>query len=120
MKNRLLVETLIIFIMFNIYFLNTSCSSQPKIYDVSKVVADQLKYKGAIGVTGKVISTHANGIFILGSSGGAMLTVRYAGDQPIANSKIIAYGEIKRDNGETFLQAKEWKQISEPVPIRRT
>jgi hypothetical protein len=49
-----------------------------------------------------------------------MLTVRYAGDQPIANSKIIAYGEIKRDNGETFLQAKEWKQISEPVPIRRT
>ena len=87
-------------------------ASLSKIMDIDEVARYPDRFKGSIGVNGKVIKVdETEDIFVLGCEDGCVnIPVVYKGQMPIQGSKIIVYGKVR--------QAKEGKYIIEGEEIK--
>ncbi len=87
-------------------------ASLSKIMDIDKVARYPDRFKGSIGVNGKVIKVdETENIFVLGCEDGCVnIPVVYKGQMPIQGSKVIVYGKVR--------QTKEGKYIIEGEEIK--
>lgn len=87
-------------------------SSSIKIVSVDEVVKAPGEYKDFLGVEGDVIRIDkSNSVFLLGCEDACIvMPVKYKGKMPKVKSKVIVYGEVKKqENGKYIFQAKEIK-----------
>ena len=125
MKKKIIIGTIgigILLIIIGIYFavnLNEKFTPQEenrnqsiKVVNVEKVISVPDYYKGFLGIEGVVTKLdEVKNIFLLGCEDACILMpVVYKGPMPKLKSKIIVYGEIKKNkDGKYVFQAKEVK-----------
>lgn len=106
----LLVVVAIIFLIYPNF--------KPKIYlekttDVEKIISNPEKFKGKIGVSGKVLEIDkSKNIFLLGCEDACIrMPVKYEKELPDMGKEIIAYGEVKKDSDGKFFFKAEFVKI---------
>lgn len=78
-----------------IYFI------MPKIVDVHEITKHPELYEGSVGIVGEVYVNKSGSFLLLDcgeNTGCAAIPVAYEGTRPEPESKIIAYGQIKRQS----------------------
>ena len=122
MKKKFLVGTirigLLLAVVFGIYHIKLSYADadQPqinanlpqKIVDIDKIVRHPERFKGPVGVVGKVIKVNeSKAFFILGCKDACVrMPVSYRGQMPDQGSEIIVYGEIKEEGGRYIFEGQ--------------
>jgi len=125
MKKQIIIGTIVVTLvlaMIGIYFvknISEKTTSQQKnnnqaikIVDVDVVVSAPDRYKGFLGVEGRVIKIdEAKSIFLLGCEDACIIMpVEYKDQMPEPKSEIIVYGEIReQEDGRYVFQGKEVK-----------
>ncbi|UCE74511.1 MAG: hypothetical protein JSV56_02080 [Methanomassiliicoccales archaeon] len=76
-----------------------------KVVDVDEIVRHPDRFRGPIGVSGRVIKLdQAQASFALGCEDACvMVPVRYRGQMPALGSEIVVYGEIKEAEGGRYI-----------------
>jgi cytochrome c-type biogenesis protein CcmE len=94
----------------NIQKSNTELS---EILDFDDVVKNPERFKGSIGIVGRVINLdESNASFILScEDGDTILPVTYEGQMPELDSEITVYGEIKElESGKYIFEGHKFKK----------
>ena len=123
MKKKIIIGTIgigVFLIIIGIYFvvnLNEKFTPQKensnqsiKVVNVEKVISAPDYYQGFLGIEGVVTKLdEVKNIFLLGCEDACIfMPVVYKGPMPELKSKIIVYGEIKKqEDGKYVFQAKE-------------
>lgn len=90
--------------------------TEPPADSIRIITADELaeypeKFKGYIGITGKITKVDiTNRIFTLGCEDACLqIPVRYQGQVPESGAEIIAYGQVKKEGNKYLFEATEVK-----------
>lgn len=116
-------KIVLIILLLSMPFLDLGCgcnkvssrettSLSVKVINVDEIVSNPGRYKGFLGIEGIVTKINkSKKIFLLGCEDVCIIMpVRYKGKLPKLKSKIIVYGEIKKQkDGKYFFDGKEVK-----------
>lgn len=113
---NLVLATIIIFFVKNLAEKSApqkeEASQSIRVIKVDRLISAPEKYKGFLGVEGKVIKIdESKGLFLLGCEDACIfIPVKYKGQIPGVGTEIAVYGEIKKqEDGKYFFEAKEVK-----------
>lgn len=114
-------RVVLIILLLTMPFLDCGCNKTSskettapsiKVINVDEIVRNPDQYKGFLGVEGIIIKINkSKKYFLLGCEDACIiLPVKYKGKMPKLKSKIIVYGEIKKQkDGRYFFDCKEVK-----------